>query len=199
MANTTFKNAAGATEYNKSTGAGTDVDPKIMEVSAAALTTLAGALDTGAETPAVAVEGATPRTVTSLLKGIKNTLYNAGVGLLSADGGWGGPAVVWGVSGVPKTSADLSGAGAAAVTDVPTSGQKLVLLECHITSAVDVVLTFTCQTSGAVLFYVRCPAKCTTSKIWRGKKKLATADKYVIATADVAGAVTVDMGYYSEV
>jgi hypothetical protein len=33
MANTTFKNATGGVEYNKSTGAGTDPDPKVMAVA----------------------------------------------------------------------------------------------------------------------------------------------------------------------
>jgi hypothetical protein len=264
MANTTFKNAAGGVEYNKSTGVGTDVDPKIMEVSVAACTTLSAALDAGTETPAVAVEDATIRTTTSLLKGIKNTLYNAGngllisiasgkvasgaiasgaiasgaivsgadvsegatsdtpavavedntartvisllkgiknilynagVGVLTTDGGWAGPTTVWGVSGVPVTSADLTGSGAA-VTDVSAT-LKTVMLECHVTSAVNVKLTFT-ETSGAILFYVRCPANCTVSKVWRGKKKTAAANKTVVAVADIAGAVTIDMGYYYE-
>jgi hypothetical protein len=111
-----------------------------------------------------------------------------------------GPAwtTVWGVTGVPYTSADRS-ASAAPVTDLPASGQKLVITDLIISVDTAMTVTLTCETSGAVVFgpyYL--PANGTVQITPRGKKKLATANKRLQVQTSVAGHITVEAGYYSE-
>jgi hypothetical protein len=106
---------------------------------------------------------------------------------------------VWGIVGVPFTSADQHSA-AASVTDAPTSGQKIVVDDLIFSTDTAMNVTFKCETSGTVVtgpFYV--PANfagqlTTRSKGW----KLATADKKLQVITSVAGNIMVHVGYHSE-
>lgn len=106
-------------------------------------------------------------------------------------------ASVWGVSGVPVTSADMSG-GAVAVSDAPTAGEKLVITDILVSSDTALRFAFTEETSGTVIAYVRVPANGTAQITFRGKRKLWTADKKVYCQASASGNVEVLVGYYSE-
>lgn len=112
-----------------------------------------------------------------------------------------GPAwtTVWGVSGLPFTSADQHSA-VASVTDAPTSGQKLVLDDIIVSVDTQMNVTFKCETTGAVVcgpFYL--PANSQMQVTPRGKgRKLATADKKLQVITSVAGNIMVDIGYHSE-
>ncbi len=108
--------------------------------------------------------------------------------------GW---ASSWGVGGEPVTSADLT-AAAVAVTDAPAAGQKLVITDILASAAVDVRLTFTEETSGTVMAYVRLAAGSTQQVTLRSKRKLTTAAKKLMCQADAAGAVEILVGYYTE-
>lgn len=110
-----------------------------------------------------------------------------------------GPAwtTVRGVSGVPVNSADMT--TAAAVTDVPTTGQKLVIDDILISAATAMSVSLTEETSGTVIrgpIYLA--ANSTTQITLRGKTKLATANKKLLCTASVAGNLTVEAVYHSE-
>lgn len=111
----------------------------------------------------------------------------------------GGPdwTSVWGVSNAPVTSADMSGA-AVDVTAVPTSGQKLVIDDIIVSADTAMRITFTEETSGTVMAYVRVAANGTVQITWRGKRKLATADKKLKAQSSAAGNVEILVGYHSE-
>src|SRR4051812_28783851 len=78
----------------------------------------------------------------------------AGVGGASQDAGpsW---TSVFGVGGVPFASADAHSA-AVAVTDAPTSGQKLVITDIVVSVDTAMSVTFTEETSGTVIakFYM---------------------------------------------
>ena len=108
--------------------------------------------------------------------------------------GW---ASSWGVGGEPVTSADLT-AAAVAVTDAPAAGQKLVITDILASAAVDVRLTFTEETNGMVMAYVRLAAGSTQQVTLRSKRKLTTAAKKLMCQADAAGAVEILVGYYTE-
>jgi hypothetical protein len=89
-------------------------------------------------------------------------------------------------------------AAAVAVTAAPTSGQKLVMDDILISSDTALKFTFTEETSGTVLAYARCPANATVQLTFRGKRKLATADKKLLCQASAAGNVEILAGYHSE-
>ena len=113
-----------------------------------------------------------------------------------------GPAFdsVWGVSGVPFTSADQHSA-TALVTDVPTSGQKLVIDDLIVSVDTAMYVTFTEETTGTVMFgpwYLA--ANCGPVQVTsRGKKKLATANKRLQVQTSVSGNISVSASYHSEV
>jgi hypothetical protein len=110
----------------------------------------------------------------------------------------GGPAwtSVFGVSGAAKVSADLT--TAAAVTDAPTSGQKIVIVDIVASSDTAMNLLFEEETSGTDIFKVFVPANGTVQITPRGKVKLATANKKLTGKASVAGNVAITVTYYSE-
>jgi hypothetical protein len=105
----------------------------------------------------------------------------------------------WGVSGVPFTSANASAADAA-VTDAPTTGQKIVIDDILISVDTSMTVTFKEETSGTVLFgpwYMSSnsgPVQVTL----RGKKKLATVNKKVMIRTSAAGNITASLSYHSE-
>lgn len=106
---------------------------------------------------------------------------------------------VWGVAGVPFTSADQHSA-VASVTDAPTAGQKLVIDDLILSTDTDMTVTFKEETSGTVIFgpwYLT--AKGGAMQVTpRGKKKLATANKKLQVITSVAGNITVQASYHSE-
>jgi len=105
---------------------------------------------------------------------------------------------VWGVSGVPKTSADQHSA-VASCTDAPVSGQKLVIDDIFVSVDTAMSVTFKCETTGTVVagpFYLAANSSMQITP--RGKKKLATADKKLQFITSGAGNIMVDVGYHSE-
>jgi hypothetical protein len=104
---------------------------------------------------------------------------------------------VWGVSGAPFTSADAHSA-AAAVTDAPTSGQKLVITDIVVSVDTAMSVTFTCETTAAVIAKFYMAANGVAQISTRSKRKLATADKKLMVQTSVAGNIVVNVGYYSE-
>lgn len=102
----------------------------------------------------------------------------------------------FGVSSAVFTSADAT--TAAAVTDAPTSGQKLVITDIIASSDTAMFLLFQEETSGTVIFKVFLPANGTVQITPRGKVKLATANKKLMVDASVAGNIAVTALYYSE-
>ena len=106
---------------------------------------------------------------------------------------------VFGVAGVPFTSADQHSA-AASVTDAPTSGQKLVIDELTISVDTTMNVRFKEETTGTTLFgpyYIL--ANTTIHLKYLNKRKLATADKKLQVLTSVSGNITVGAHYHSEV
>lgn len=118
-----------------------------------------------------------------------------GVSLSGTDNG---PAwtSTWGVTNAPVQSADMT--SIADVTAAPTSGQKLVITDVLVSTDTSMKLTFTEETSGTVMFSMYVSAYGPAQVTFRGKRKLATADKKLRCTASVAGNVSIIVGYYSE-
>lgn len=102
----------------------------------------------------------------------------------------------FGVSGASVLSADMT--TAAAMTDAPTSGEKLVILDIIASADTAMSLLFEEETSGTDIFKVFLPANGTVQITPRGKIKLATANKKLTGKASVAGNVAVTVTYYSE-
>lgn len=126
-----------------------------------------------------------------------DTLHtDLGGNLITKDNGPNWTSVL-GVSGERFTSANQSGA-AASVTDAPTSGQKLVIddLEVAVDTAMRVDIKE--ETSGKVLFSRMLPANSTYGGAFRGKVKLATADKKLQVQTSASGNVYVTAIYHSE-
>lgn len=111
----------------------------------------------------------------------------------------GGPnwTSVFGVSSAAVVSADMT--TAAAVTDAPTGGQKLVIVDIVASTDTAMSLLFEEETSGTDIFKVFVPANGTVQITPRGKIKLATANKKLTAKASVAGNVAFTVSYFSEV
>lgn len=100
-----------------------------------------------------------------------------------------GPAwtTVFGVAGARFTSADASGADAA-VTDAPTSGQKLVVTDVVISVDTAMRVDLKCETTGTVYASLYLAANSTVQLTPRGKGwKLATADKKLVVRTSAAG------------
>ena len=102
----------------------------------------------------------------------------------------------FGVSSAAFTSADAT--SVVAVTDAPTSGQKLVVTDILVSSDTAMNLSFKCETTGVLIAKVFVPANGTVQYTPRGKIKLASADKKLTVTASVAGNIAVTASYYSE-
>ncbi len=107
--------------------------------------------------------------------------------------GW---ASVFGVSGARVTSADAS--GGINVTDAPTAGQKLVVTDVLVSADTAVRVDFKVETAGTVLASVYLPANGTLQLTFRGKLKLALADKKLQVQTSAAGNIAVTANYYSE-
>jgi hypothetical protein len=112
------------------------------------------------------------------------------------DGGPGWTTVL-GVAGVAFTSADAT--TAAAVTDVPTTGQKLVITDIVASSDTAMFLLFHEEsTAGNLYFKVFLPANGTVQITPRSKVKLHTINKKLMVDASAAGNIAVTATYYSE-
>lgn len=106
-------------------------------------------------------------------------------------------ATSFGVSGARFTSADQSGA-AAAVTDAPASGKKLVVTDIVVSADTAMRVNFTEETSGTLLLSLYLPANGSAQITPRGKLKLATAGKKLMVQTSAAGNIAVTAWYYSE-
>ena len=103
----------------------------------------------------------------------------------------------FGVAGVAFASADAQ--TAAAVTDAPESGERLVITDLIVSSDTDLALTFHEESTAAtVIFKVYIPANGTIQITPRGKVKLPTVNKKLMVDASAAGNITVTAVYYSE-
>lgn len=128
-----------------------------------------------------------------------STLNTDATGLLWSRSLDGGPAwtSAFGVSSAAFVSADAS-AAATAVTDAPTGTQKIVLADLIVSVGTAMTVTFTCETTGVIIFRLYMAANTTQVVQLRSKVKLATADKKLMVQTSVAGNVSVTAGYYSE-
>lgn len=111
----------------------------------------------------------------------------------------GGPAqtISLGVAGKAFTSADAT--TAAAVSDAPQSGMKLVILDVIASSDTAMFLLFHEESTAANLYYkVFVPANGTVQITPRGKCKLTTVDKKLMVDASASGNISVTCIYYSE-
>lgn len=104
---------------------------------------------------------------------------------------------VFGVSGARFTSADAS-ASAAAVTDAPTAGQKLVITDVLISVDTAMRVDLKEETSGTIIASLYLPANGSAQWTARSKTKLATADKKLQVQTSAAGNIAVTAHYYSE-
>lgn len=104
---------------------------------------------------------------------------------------------VFGVSGERFTSANASGADAA-VTDAPTSGQKLVITDVLISVDTAMRVDLKEETSGTVFASIYLPANGSAQFTPRSKLKLATANKKLMVRTSVSGNVAVTAFYFSE-
>lgn len=108
--------------------------------------------------------------------------------------GW---ASVLGASSAAVTSADMSGADAA-ITDAPATGQKIVLTDVLISVDTAMRVDLKEETSGTLLARLYLPANGTAQWTPRGKTKLATAGKRVMARTSAAGNIAITAHSYSE-
>ncbi len=112
----------------------------------------------------------------------------------------GGPGWVstYGVAGEAFVSADQHSA-AAAITDAPTAGQKLVITDLILSADATLVVTLTEETTGLVLgTYYMSANSCAAQITPRGKLKLSTANKRLMLQTDKAGDISALVFYFSE-
>ncbi len=109
----------------------------------------------------------------------------------------GGIPVSWGIAGVRFSSADQS-AAAAAVSDAPPAGLKLVATDIEISVDTAMKVTLSEETTGTVISEVYMGANTTVNLVTRGKRKLATAVKKLMVRTSASGNITVNAGYYFE-
>lgn len=102
-----------------------------------------------------------------------------------------------GIGGARFTSADQSAADAA-ITDAPTTGEKIVLTDIVISAAAAMRVDLKEETSGTVIASFYLAANSTVSFSLRGKAKLPTADKKLMVRTSASGNISVTPYYYSE-
>lgn len=103
----------------------------------------------------------------------------------------------FGVAGARFTSADQS-AAAASVTDAPDAGEKLVVTDVVISVGAAMRVDLKEETSGTVLASLHLAANTVTQLTFRGKLKLATADKTLQVQTSAIGSIAVTAFYHSE-
>ncbi len=106
-------------------------------------------------------------------------------------------AMSFGVSGATFTSPNQSSA-AAAVTDAPTSGQKLVITDLEVSVDTAMAVTFTEQNLGTVVGKYYLDSNTTVQITPRGKKKLTGANNKLMVQTSTLGNIAVTAHYYSE-
>ena len=111
---------------------------------------------------------------------------------MSLDGGPG-----WVAIQTYTTSTDMT--TATAITAAPTSGQKIVIDDILVSTAVAMEFTLQEETSATVFSSFFLPTNGTVFLPFRSKLKLATADKKLFGKASVAGNVRITCFYHSEV
>ena len=216
MANLAVLDSTGATKYLSESGVGSDGDPHIGNMAVTTLPTLpAGDNNIGnvdiVTLPALAagtnnIGDVDVLTLPALAAGTNNigdvdvlTLPAIPAGTNSI-GSTKDNGAAWtsvrGVSGATFVSADAT--TAAAVTDAPTGGQKIVITDIVFSSDTAMSLLFEEQTSGTDVFKVFVPANGSGQITPRSACKLATADKTLTVKASVAGNIAVTVFYYSE-
>lgn len=112
------------------------------------------------------------------------------------DGGPGWTSV-WGIAGqawdVPDQSTVTS-----PITDLPTSGQKLVITDVIISVDTAMKATLAEETTGTKLVALYMAANSSVQYTPRSKNKLATANKRLTLRTSVSGNVAATASYYSE-
>lgn len=105
---------------------------------------------------------------------------------------------VFGVSGVVVTSADAT--GIVAVTDAPTSGQKIVVTDIVVSvGATAMQVDFEVESAASThLLTLYMAADSTVQITPRGRLKLPTADKKLTIDTSAAGNISVGVWFYSE-
>lgn len=103
---------------------------------------------------------------------------------------------VFGVSGAAVVSANIT--SATAITDAPTSGQKIIVDDIVVSTDTAMNILFEEETSGTDIFKVFLPANGTLQITPRDKVKLATADKKLTAKGSATGNVGITVTYHSE-
>lgn len=104
-----------------------------------------------------------------------------------------------GVTGSCAAFTNVSGTpNRAAVTDVPTSGQYLVIEDLLVSAGAAMAVDFEEETTTKLLFRVYLPANGTFHYTPKGKNKLHTADKRLMVKSNAVGNVAVTTTYFSE-
>lgn len=135
----------------------------------------------GGGTVTVAVTGTLPVAVQGIVPTYDAGPYNAGS---------------FGVTGSAVVSSNIT--GTTAITDVPTTGQKLVITDVLLSTDTAMNILLQEETSANVIAKIFLPANGTVQWTPRGKVKLATANKRLMAKASVTGNVGITTNYYSE-
>ena len=108
------------------------------------------------------------------------------------------PGTSFGIAGARFTSADQSG-GVAAVTDAPTTGQKLVVTGILVSADTAMRADFSEETSGTIVASIYVAANASGQWQPQGKVKLVTANKKLMVRTSASGNVSVTACYHSEV
>lgn len=102
----------------------------------------------------------------------------------------------FGVTGSAVQSANIT--GTTVITDVPTSGQKLVITDVLLSTDTAMNILLAEETSGMPIAKIYLPTNGTVQWTPRSKMKLPTANKRLTAKASVTGNVGITAQYYSE-
>jgi len=121
-------------------------------------------------------------------------LREANLATLDAGAAW---TAVLGISGARFFSANASSVPLP-VTNAPTTGNKLVITDLHISAAVDMTVEISEETTGVVLFTVYMTANSSWSLVTRSKFKLATINKRLMVKTNISGNIAVTAMHYSE-
>ena len=169
----------------------TDTELRASAVPVSGTVTASGPLtDTQLRASAVPVSG----TVTASGPVTNTELRAAPVTTSDSGPSW---TQVFGVSGAVVTSADAS--TATAVTDAPTSGQKLCIDDIMFSvGSTAMQVDFEIETAGTNFLTFYCAANTSYQFTPRGKLKLPTADKKLMVDTSAAGNISVTVFYHSE-
>jgi len=131
----------------------------------------------------------------AFLKSGRMTEVSPATPLPTCDSGAGWDSV-YGVGGAAVVSSNIT--TPTAVTDAPEVGKRIVIDDIIVSSAIAMAISFEEETSGTIIFRVFLPADGTLQITPRGRVRLVTANKRVMARSDVAGNVAITVIYHSE-